>query len=309
MNNNRRRALLAAVLLTLMVSIAVAAAVSAARPLSPAFKPSSAEDVELVKKVVLKGPKARGGKPSKGAATGILGELCYGTKYAIVIGVSDYPGEENDLEYADDDANDVYWTLVEIYNFDPDNVHLLIDANATIDNVIKAIEEVKSEEVAEDEVVFFFSGHGARGFADDGDSELIDEAIVLHDGSNLVYLWDGDLVKLFSGFDTSRIVLVFDSCLSGGMNDLKAKGRIVVASTTEHGVAYEGDQWQNGQFTYYFFEQGMYYGKADKYDHNGDGVYGQSWDVTVEEAFDYAKTNCKMQRPTIYDQFENDLLL
>ena len=195
--------------------------------------------------------------------------------------------------------------VARVYGFKPENIHLLIDEEATIQDVVKAISDVMDREVAGDEVVFFFSGHGARGIASDGDSELIDEAIVLYDG----YLWDGDLRRLFSGFDTSRIVLVFDSCLSGGMDDLEAKGRIVVASTTEHGVAYEGDQWQNGQFTYYFFEQGMYYGKADKYDHDGDGALNEPTDVTVEEAFDYAKSSCKLQRPTIYDQFENDLLL
>ncbi|RLI72987.1 caspase family protein [Archaeoglobales archaeon] len=271
----------------------------------PDFKPSPAKDVELVKKVTLKGPKAKGGKPKKQAATGFLGEPCTGEKYAIIIGISDYPGEENDLNYADDDAKDVNKTLVEVYGFNPNNIYLLIDGDATWNNIIAAIENVKSKAQSGDEVVFFFSGHGARGIADDGDKERIDEAIVVYDS----YIWDGDLKLWFSSFNTSRIIFAFDSCLAGGMTDLKADGRIIAMATTENGLSYEGSSWENGQFTYYFFDQGMYYGFADVYDHDGDGSLTQPTDTTVEEAFDYAKANCEWQRPTISDLFTNDLLL
>ena len=55
-------------------------------------KPLPAADVELVKKVTIHGKPVGGGKPTKQAATGVLGDLCSGNKYAIVVGVSDYPG-------------------------------------------------------------------------------------------------------------------------------------------------------------------------------------------------------------------------
>ena len=73
---------------------------------------------------------------------------------------------------------------------------------------------------------------------------------------------------------------------------------------SESGLSYEGLWGDNGQFTYFFVDQGMLASKADKYD-NIEGVA----DVTVEEAFDYAKANCQMQKPTISDSFSNDLLL
>ena len=78
---------------------------------------------------------------------------------------------------------------------------------------------------------------------------------------------------------------------------------------SESGVSYEGGSWQNGQFTYFFVEQGMSWGQADRYDHDGDGILLEATDVVVEEAFDYAKANCRMQKPTISDSFSNDLLL
>jgi tricorn protease-like protein len=55
---------------------------------------------------------------------------------------------------------------------------------------------------------------------------------------------------------------------------------------SESGLSYEFETLENGQFTYYFVEQGITGGKADIYDH----VENQA-DVTIEEAFDYAKAN------------------
>lgn len=44
-----------------------------------------------------------------------------------------------------------------------------------------------------------------------GIRKKIDEAIVVHDGLNLVYLWDGDLRALFSDFKNNlRLRLMLD---------------------------------------------------------------------------------------------------
>ncbi len=265
-------------------------------------KPLPASNVELIKKVTLKGPKARGGKPAKEVAAGVLGAPCTGTKYAVVVGISDYPGTANDLEYADDDAKDMRSALINHYDYKPGNVYLRTDLEATFGAIQHAINDLKGKAKDGDEVLFFFSGHGAKGIAADGDKETVDESIVIHEGTELAYIWDGQLKDWFSGFATSRIIFIFDSCLAGGMTDLKASGRVISMATTETGVAYEGDAWLNGQFTYYFVDEGMLQGLADKY----DSIPGP--DVTVEEAFDYVRANCQKQTPTVSDSFPNDLL-
>ncbi len=275
-------------------------------------KPLPAVNVELVKKAIIKGKPAGKGKPTKNVATGVLGELCSGNRYAIIVGISDYPGTENDLNYADDDAIDTYNTLISVYGFDPDNIVLLLDLDATFSAIYNAVQDVESKAQPGDEVVFFFSGHGARGRVDDGDKEPIDEAIVSHNGIELVYIWDGQLRDWFSDFSTSRIIFIFDSCLSGGMTDLSANGRVISMASTENGLSYESSALQNGVFTYFFVQEGMYNGNADVYDHDDDGVTSEPSDVTIEEAFDYAKVHVEdyvsRQRPTISDLFENDLL-
>jgi len=290
---------MAAILIVVML---VFPASTSARP--DMDKPLPASNVEIIKKITVKGPKAPAAKPSKSAATGTLGTPCNGEKYSIVIGISDYPGSSNDLEYADDDAALTRDVLEQIYGFKQENIYLITNSDATFNKIKETIAVIKGKASSNDEVVFFFSGHGAKGQADDGDAEKIDEAIVSHDNNNLVFIWDGQLKEWFSGFPTSRIVFIFDSCMAGGMDDLAANGRVISMACSETGVSYEGDAWGgHGQFTYYFIEQGMSEGLADKY----DNILDQA-DVTVEEAFDYARLNCQWQSPVISDSFLNDLL-
>jgi hypothetical protein len=300
------RKLIIAVLVAVLVLVLIAPAVLAKPDMN---KPLPATDVELVKKITVHGKPGGGGggKPTGGAATGVLGVNSSGTKYAIIVGISNYPGTVNDLQYCDDDAQDIYNALTTLYGYSSDNIHLLTDMNASFTAIRDAINVTKSQALTGDEVVFFFSGHGTNGRANDGDTEKIDEAILSHDGNpsgNLVAIWDGQLKDWFAGFQTLRIIFIFDSCLAGGMTDLQAPGRVINMACSESGVSYEDDSWQNGQFTYFFVDQGMLAGKADKYDNIG-GVA----DVTVEEACDYAKAKCQMQKATISDSFDDDLLL
>lgn len=297
--------LVVAVLVATLVSVLITPAVLAKPDMD---KPLTATDVELVKKNTVRGKPGGGGgdKPAPQAATGTLGEqLGTGAKrYAIIVGISDYPGTANDLQYCDDDAEDMYAALTTLYGYKSSNIHPLLDMGASFAAIHGAIDDIKSKEVAGDEVVFFFSGHGTKGVADDGDNEKTDEAIVAHDGSKLVAIWDGQLKAWFGDFDTSRIIFMFDSCLAGGMTDLQSPGRTINMACSESGLSYEDGSWQNGQFTYFFVDQGMLAGKADKYD-NLPSVA----DVTIEEAFDYAKASCQVQKPAISDSFGDDLLL
>lgn len=303
--------------LLLIVALALPAMVYAAGPDNPGRpdkqKPVFATNIDLVKKVTVKMPgppivPPGKDKPKKqeGAATGVLGDPVSGSRYAIVVGISDYPGEENDLNYSDDDAIEMAAALTDVYGFTNVNVTLLTDLNATRSAILGAIESIPTDA---GEVVFFFSGHGTKGIADDGDKERIDEAIAAHDGINIVPIWDGELRDAFSGFVTSRIIFIFDTCLAGGMKqDLEAPGRVIAMATTERGYAYESSLWQNGEFSYYFVDDGMLQGMANIHDYDGDGVLEEPEQVTMEEAWDYAKVSCSYDKPTIGDSFEDDLL-
>jgi metacaspase-1 len=176
---------------------------------------------------------------------------------------------------------------------------------ATRASIVTYLDELIPIVNNDDEVVFFFSGHGGRGKANDGDSEVTDECIWVHDGnSKLVPIYDGELAYIFNDIATSRVVFIFDSCYAGGMTDLKKDGRVIVMGSGENSLSYEFSNLNNGELTYYLVDRGMINYLADKY--NDDSVKGP--DVTVEEAWDYAKSNCSYDAITISDSFTNDLL-
>jgi len=314
-------------------------------------KPIPATNIEVVKKVFSEDVGKGKGNPSPppktgGAATGILGDYpVTGTKYAVVIGICDYPGTNLDLCQSDGDSLHMYKALTELYGYEPQNIRLFKDDGGTAGsllgnvvydiptrgNIYNAIMDIKSYATSGDEVVFFFSGHGAKGTLQWGDAEDPDEAIVVWNTEadtegNVIYIWDDELRDWFSGFGTTRIVFVFDSCLAGGMNDVAITGRVVSMATGETQSAYvystagedvDGDGIKDGEgvFSRLFANEGMLQGKADKYDHGyrtNPETLGE--DVVVEEAFDYAKTNIPpylkvRQKPVISDNFLNDLLL
>ena len=268
-------------------------------------KPVHATEVEIIKKASI---SDRGNSPSASGkpveeptnyATGDLGTGATGIKYAIVIGIADYEGTVNDLNYTDDDALAMEDVLISKYNFQEENITLLLDDVATRENILNTIEDINNNATTGSEVVFFYSGHGGTGRADDGDEERKDEFIYVYDGP----LWDGELKTAFENFATERIVFIFDSCVAGGMDDLAAPNRVINMATQEKRFtsAWEFDSLGHGEFTYYFVVKGMGEDQADT-----TGIDGL---VTVEEAFDYAKQETVYGHPTINDGFENDLLL
>lgn len=238
-------------------------------------------------------------KPPKGIATGTPIGLGSGAeRWAIIIGISDYDGTVNDLNYCDDDAIDFKNALLRI-GWSEGSITLLIDANATRQAILDAISALGGKVNADDEVVFFYSGHGSTGVADDGDDERKDECIIPYECRQECFIWDGDLKEAFSGFGSGRMLFVFDSCYSGGMTDLAGPGRLILMACAERQLSLESDAWGNGQFSYYFADQGLLSEKADL---NLDG------NITFEEAFDYAKANCRGQTPMAFDGFEFDML-
>jgi hypothetical protein len=195
-------------------------------------------------------------------------------KWAVVIGISDYLGTQNDLEYCDDDARDMYNYLL-AKGYPAGSIKLLLDSEANASAIISAIDWLKFWENESSEVVFFYSGHGSwyNGY-NDGDTEYRDEAIV---SADLYLILDGQLRQRFSTFESRKISFIFDSCFSGGMDDLGGAwtgatitGRVVVAACGEKQYSYDGTSTQqNGVFTYYYM--------------NGLNTYN-----TVEGAFAYA---------------------
>ena len=213
-------------------------------------------------------------------------------KWAVVIGISDYRGRGNDLQYCDDDAQDMYDYLI-AKGYPEGNIKLLKDGSAKSKSIISAIDWLESWENAESEVVFFFSGHGSTysGYPD-GDDEYVDEGIV---SADLYLILDGQLKQKFYTFESQKISFTFDTCFSGGMDDLAGSGRVVAAACGETEYSWEGTSTQqNGVFTY-FYMQGLYG------ENTVEGAF--SYAAPLAHNFVYANYNGYQMNPQIYDQY------
>ncbi|MCK5466255.1 caspase family protein [Candidatus Parcubacteria bacterium] len=318
---------------------------------SDLFRPIHATDIKIAKKEIpsldiIKEMKSRTETPpgqdkkkkpsvEENAATGILGDALNenANKYAVIIGICDYPVADAYLCWADGDSLNMYQALINS-GYNSDNIYMyrdtvpnhpeITDGPATFINIKNAVFDIRDNRGLKeaDEVVFFFSGHGGSINDISGDeADGKDEALVVHDGNNITGISDDMLKDWFSNFATSRIIFIFDTCLAGGMNDLADEdpsdnGRVVVMATAEDKSAYVysrgivGVEEGEGVFSHFFVNEGILQGWADKYYEDGNH-YGQ---VVIEEAFDYAKQNIptrlkRRQTPVISDMFTNDLLL
>ncbi|MHA1793193.1 MAG: caspase family protein [Promethearchaeota archaeon] len=80
--------------------------------------------------------------------------------YAIICGISDYPGIVYDLDYSDDDGQHVKKLIQKKFGIPNENIFLLLDDNCTEIKIMEAINDVKQFMDDNDYLLFFYSGHG-----------------------------------------------------------------------------------------------------------------------------------------------------
>lgn len=153
-------------------------------------------------------------------------------KLALLVGIADYPEVTNrewaDLEGSVNDTTRVRGLLVDSFGFHPDDVKVLVDSQATHENIVRGFREWLIGRAGPDtEVVFWFSGHGSRvpdrSGASNAELDGLDSTFLAWDSRLNGYdgefdLTDDELHSLVKVLTerTSRVTIVTDSCYSGG---------------------------------------------------------------------------------------------
>lgn len=141
-------------------------------------------------------------------------------KRAVCIGINNYPGIFNDLKGCVNDARD--WSaLLQELGFD---VSLMLDSQATRQNVRIALQELVDATKAGDIAVFTYSGHGTQTLdANSDEGDPYDEAIYLYDGTVI----DDELRVILQGIHPQATLLVIsDSCFSGSVTRIAGEKAI-----------------------------------------------------------------------------------
>jgi uncharacterized caspase-like protein len=161
-----------------------------------------------------------------------------GTGYAVIVGVADYyppgPGGQ-DLQYTDDDAMDMKNVLLSsVYGeWKEENIKVLLNSQANKTNIKAAIEKwLDAKETTDDTVLFFYSGHGLcfqeSRYNPDGDIEAdgYDEYLFVYQPHECTSadpcfindaIADGELDSYLDKLESNNIVVITDTCFSGGM--------------------------------------------------------------------------------------------
>lgn len=132
-------------------------------------------------------------------------------KRAVCIGINNYPGVFNDLKGCVNDARD--WSaLLQGFGFD---VSLLLDSQATAQNVKAALQGLVDVTNAGDIAVLTYSGHGTQVVDKNSDeADPYDEAIFLYDDTVI----DDELRVILQGIHPqATLVVISDSCFSGSV--------------------------------------------------------------------------------------------
>lgn len=189
-------------------------------------------------------------------------------KWAVVIGVDSFKDKRiPQLHFSAKDAADFAKFLVDKANFAPDHVLLLLNDDATHDNITAAIcDDWLPKRVDENDLVLIYaSSHGSPKELDRG-------------GENFLICHDTNEDKLFtSGINLSdlspvikrrtkcdRVVLILDACNSGAATTaskglyravnfdpdaIAGTGQIVISSSSAEQRSWESKRYQNGVFT------------------------------------------------------------
>jgi hypothetical protein len=155
-------------------------------------------------------------------------------RYALLVGISDYPGDENDLIGPDDDARLMQALLVERFGFDRANIVTLQNEDATRTNIARGIAQHLGQAGPNGVAVLYYSGHGAPvgenvGITGSLDVEPSgqDQVLAVYGTDDLSVLLDEELGYLVESLEAGRSLVIIDACFSGSITRGRAQSRSI----------------------------------------------------------------------------------
>lgn len=152
-------------------------------------------------------------------------------KRALLVGINEYPNEKDRLEGC---VNDVFTmsAVLQECGFAPDNIRACLDKRATAAGILERMRWLCDDARDGDELVFFYSGHGARvpEYGEFMEPDRLTETLVPwdFDWTPETSISDEQIYSLYAQLPYGvRFLMIFDCCHSGGMHrqsGAKARG-------------------------------------------------------------------------------------
>ncbi len=213
----------------------------------------------------------------------LIPTLAVAEKYALLVGINDYPNDISPLRYCVADVVAFRDALVNVAGFEKDNVYLMTDQmdgqmQPTNINIVKRLDILSQRIKADDTLVFYFSGHG---IVNDGSSFLlaVNSDTSTQNTLEMSAVPLDRVSKILSSVKAQQLLTVIDACRnnpetgrSGEDNILTddfSKGFKIRRSSSSNGQpsvsatlyacnvgerAYEWSEKGHGVFSYYLLE-------------------------------------------------------
>ena len=246
----------------------------------------------LILVICLSGPMvlARGAQKPEVKPKPPAANSAAGNQWALLVGISHYPGQIQSLTFPRDDARAIKDLLVSTAGFSEDHVRLLTDegaaeSKATKQNIFAAVDNYLAPRVqAGQEVIVFLAGHGiARGLGQSAKSYFlpVDVDAQSKDSLERTAVDLEELGRKLSALKATQFSIFIDACredpfpgrgIKGNtMTDVMSRGLRITPSaglsspaTPATAIvfyacqvgerAYEDPQLRHGVFTYYILE-------------------------------------------------------
>lgn len=171
----------------------------------------------------------------------------------VFVGIADYDGEAEDLPRSDQDAKVLYDIFTRQFGMERADSALLLNEDATVENVMEAVERIGRRAQPDDMLIFFYSGHGGQmmGPADAKDPDGVHETLFVRGGE----IRDDDFAEAINRSEAGLCLVVLDSCLSGGFakDVVSAPGRMGIFSSEEDVLSAVPDRIDAGGYLSQFF--------------------------------------------------------
>ena len=144
-------------------------------------------------------------------------------KYALLVGINDYPDEISSLKYCVADVEAFRQALVNVAGFKEDKIFLMIDGmtdrmEPTHINVIARLGILSRQIKADDTFVFYFSGHG---IVNNGSSYLLaaNSDTTTIDTLEMSAIPLDRVSKILSAVKAQQLLTVIDACRNNTAKD------------------------------------------------------------------------------------------
>ncbi len=219
--------------------------------------------------------------------------------WGVIVGISNFE-YINDLNYADDNARDLYENLSPVWG--ESHIKLLIDSEAAKSDILNAIKWMAGKADTDDTVLFDFSGHGSDG----GYICPYDTYVSLS-----TCISASELTNSFKSVKAKKIVVILDSCYSGDFKDsLSTDTRVILMATDPDELGWEDGAIMHSVFTYYLLSALDNFDEVDTnhdYELSAEELF--AYVAPLVEAYEEANNYPSIQHPTISDTYLREIAL